>query len=142
MCRISGIINPHLSSAELEHYAREMANIQAHGGPDDSGIYIGQQTNIALSHRRLSILDLSAAGHQPMSISGNNIWTSFNGEIYNFRILKNKLIKEGGQFTNETDTEVILQAYKHWGVASFKLLKGMFAFALFDETKQKTYLVR
>ena len=110
----------------------------AHGGPDDAGYY--SQDGLHLGHRRLSILDLSAAGHQPMQYRGITI--SYNGEIYNFRELKADLQSRGHLFKTATDTEVILAAYAEWGMTAFEKLEGMFAFALHDPARKKLLLVR
>lgn len=109
-------------------------------GPDDGGIFCAE--GIALGHRRLSILDLTSAGHQPMADMGGRYHITFNGEIYNFRELRGDLEKSGHIFRTQTDTEVILAAYKEWGVDSFVKLRGMFAFGLWDNEKRELYLVR
>ena len=98
--------------------------------------------DLYMGHRRLSILDLSHAGHQPMSDLSKNIWISYNGEIYNYKEIKKKLIKLGYKFKNNTDTEVIIYAYIEWGIKCIKKFNGMFAFSLYDNYKKKFYLVR
>ena len=113
-----------------------------HGGPDDEGIYANQQAGLVFGHRRLSIIDLSTHGHQPMTDVCQLAWITFNGEIYNYRELKAALLSAGVSFKSNTDTEVILQSYLLWGTAAFAKFRGMFAFALFDNQKQITYLVR
>ena len=113
-----------------------------HGGPDDEGIYSDDPQHLVLGHRRLSLIDLSACGHQPMSYAGGRYQISFNGEIYNFKELKKDLEKEGYCFKTESDTEVILAAFAAWNTASFARLNGMFAFALWDKVNRKLYLVR
>ena len=118
-----------------------MCDIQLHGGPDDEGFFISEQDSLVLGHRRLSLLDLSQAGHQPMQWQGRYT-ISFNGEIYNFQELKNELQTRGHVFANHTDTEVILAAYAQWGLQSFAKLKGMFAFALWDNYTKELLLVR
>ena len=95
-----------------------------------------------MGHRRLSILDVSYAGHQPMSDSSRNIWISFNGEIYNFKKLRSELEKFGHIFKSNSDTEVIIYAYKQWGINCIKKFNGMFAFSLYDNLKKKFYLCR
>ena len=99
-----------------------------HRGPDDAGIYINETELLALGHRRLSILDLSAHGHQPMSTENESIWVIHNGEIYNFREMRSELQQLGHIFNSDSDTEVILKAYQEWGENSFEKLNGMFAF--------------
>ena len=118
-----------------------MCDIQKHGGPDDEGFFVSEQDSLVLGHRRLSLLDLSQAGHQPMQWQGRYT-ISFNGEIYNFQELKNELQTRGHVFANHTDTEVILAAYAQWGLQSFAKLKGMFAFALWDNYTKELLLVR
>lgn len=119
-----------------------MCHALQHGGPDDEGIFIDDEKNIVFGHRRLSIIDLSKKGHQPMADVQQKAWITFNGEIYNYRELKSELLTSGAKFHSNTDTEVIIQAYLHWGTASFAKLRGMFAFALYDKQQGLTYLVR
>jgi len=120
----------------------EMCCILKHGGPDDEGIYGDDEQHLVLGHRRLSLIDLSDCGHQPMSFAEGRFVITFNGEIYNYQELKEELQKEGVQFRTESDTEVILAAFANWGTASFDKLNGMFAFALWDKENSKLYLVR
>jgi asparagine synthase (glutamine-hydrolysing) len=96
-----------------------------HGGPYDFGTAIDVDSGVCLGHRRLSILDLSSAGHQPMFDEQQNIGISYNGEIYNFKILKEELIQLGISFKTQTDTEVIIQAYLFWGEAAFAKFNGI-----------------
>lgn len=119
-----------------------MCNILKHGGPDDEGVFSSEKHHLVLGHRRLSLIDLSQCGHQPMSYAGDKFEISFNGEIYNYRELKAELKKSGYTFKTESDTEVILAAFAAWGAASFNRLNGMFAFALWDNQNKKLYLVR
>jgi len=119
-----------------------MCTTLRHGGPDDEGVFINDEHNLAFGHRRLSIIDLSQNGHQPMADVNQNAWITFNGEIYNYQALKQELLKAGAKFHSNTDTEVIIQAYLHWGTAAFAKFRGMFAFALYDKVKALTYLVR
>ena len=92
--------------------------------------------NLALGHRRLAIIDLSPAGHQPMSNSANNIWITYNGEIYNFKELRQRLEREGHRFFSRTDTEVIIHLYEEYGIDAIRQLNGIFAFALWDGKKK------
>jgi asparagine synthase (glutamine-hydrolysing) len=140
MCRIAGIASIRPPHKEHSERLSVMLNAMAHGGPDDEGYY--QEGSVALGHRRLSILDLSSAGHQPMSATDAQVVISFNGEIYNFQALKIELEKVGVAFRTRTDTEVILNAYQHWGPAIFERLQGIFAFALYDKKINKLFLVR
>ncbi|WP_032097158.1 MULTISPECIES: asparagine synthase (glutamine-hydrolyzing) [unclassified Alteromonas] len=111
-----------------------------HRGPDASGIYLDE--HIGLCHRRLSILDLSEAGNQPMYSANNNLVIVFNGEIYNFLELRAELEQQGVSFKSHTDTEVILELYAREGVKCLEKLNGMFAFALWDKTKQELFVAR
>ncbi|MFD2161013.1 asparagine synthase (glutamine-hydrolyzing) [Paradesertivirga mongoliensis] len=142
MCRILGIVSSKTTLTETYQQVSQMCKILQHGGPDNEGIYQNTDGTVCLGHRRLSILDLSAAGHQPMCSDDKQIWISFNGEIYNFKVLRRELISLGYSFNTNTDTEVILKAYQEWGTQSFSKLKGMFAFALYDERDRQVYLVR
>lgn len=114
-----------------------------HRGPDSSGLFfreIEEFGNLGLGHRRLSILDLSESGNQPMEYDGLSL--VFNGEIYNFREIRLQLELEGYSFMSNTDTEVVLKAFHHWGLNCAQHFIGMFAFAIFDSTKNKLYLCR
>jgi len=112
----------------------------AHRGPDDSGTY--QDGATSLGHRRLSILDLSSDGRQPLCNEDRTVWISFNGEIYNFKSLTSRLTDLGHRFSSRTDTEVIIHAYEEWGLDFLDKLHGMFAFALWDASKLRLWLVR
>jgi asparagine synthase (glutamine-hydrolysing) len=164
MCGITGVYQVKNANKErLKEAARRMNQSQARRGPDDEGIFIDEKNGIAFGHRRLSILDLSEKGHQPMvwkngsilrtsdvpNINGN-VRTSdvpvlvitYNGEIYNFWELKKELEKKGYKFKTKTDTEVILALYSEYGEKSFEMLRGMFAFGLWDGKNQKLFLVK
>src|ERR1700749_2769787 len=127
MCRIAGLVSKNTSIEILKQQVMLMCNAQKHGGPDDSGIFINEKNGLAFGHRRLSIIDLSKNGHQPMADVAKKAWITFNGEIYNYLELKAELTKLGAQFNSQTDTEVIIQAYLYWGIESFAKLRGMFA---------------
>ncbi|HEY9339926.1 MAG TPA: asparagine synthase (glutamine-hydrolyzing) [Hanamia sp.] len=142
MCRIAGIINPSIPTASLKVMVKEMCRLLQHGGPDDEGVFVSEEHHLVLGNRRLSLIDLSNCGHQPMSYAGNRYEITFNGEIYNYRELKTELKNAGYTFKTESDTEVILAAFAAWGTASFSRLSGMFAFALWDNVERKFYLVR
>ncbi|WP_259065443.1 asparagine synthase (glutamine-hydrolyzing) [Mucilaginibacter sp. X4EP1] len=142
MCRIAGIISNRFSPDEINKRVSLMCNALKHGGPDDEGIFRDDDAKLAFGHRRLAIIDLSKNGHQPMADAKQRVWITFNGEIYNYLVLKQELLKLGAKFNSNTDTEVIINAYLHWGTAAFEKLQGMFAFALFDKEKATTYLVR
>jgi asparagine synthase (glutamine-hydrolysing) len=142
MCRIAGIISKKLNINDIQRKVIAMCDALKHGGPDDEGIFIAEDTGLVFGHRRLSIIDLSSNGHQPMADINEKARITFNGEIYNYPELKNELLQLGAQFKSNSDTEVIVQAYLYWGIASFAKLRGMFAFALYDTEKALTYLVR
>lgn len=112
------------------------------GGPDDSGVFIHPELSLAFGHRRLALLDLSAAGHQPMHTPDRSLTIVFNGEIYNFPEIKKELQALGYHFTTRTDTEVILYSYRQWGVNCFEKFNGMFALAMWDEREREVILAR
>lgn len=140
MCRIAGIVSP-LDKNDL-NCITSMTDAMRRGGPDDYGTYINQELNIALGHRRLSLIDLSKDGHQPMVDVNEDVVIIFNGEIYNYQILKLKLQQLGYSFRSASDTEVIIYAYLQWGLDCFKEMNGMFAMALLDKRCNKIFLVR
>ena len=142
MCRIAGLINTEMSIESVTAMVTEMCRLQLHGGPDDGGIYINAENNLVLGHRRLSLIDLSAAGHQPMFYKNNRYIITYNGELYNYIELKNTLIKKGCVFNTSSDTEVILAAFATWNTDCFEKFNGMFAFALLDTLTNQLYLVR
>ena len=144
MCGICGKLN--VSGDELveRDLIQRMCKVIAHRGPDDEGIYLKQRgkLSLGLGHRRLSIIDLTSTGHQPMSNEDGSIWITYNGEIYNHLELRKGLIEKGHNFTSLTDTEVILHLYEDQGEDCLKCLNGMFAFAIWDEQKEKLFLAR
>ena len=142
MCRIAGIINNQLQPQLIQERVKAMCKALQHGGPDDEGVFYDEKKHLAFGHRRLSIIDLSHNGHQPMADAGQKAWITFNGEIYNYLELRDELLKYGAKFNSVTDTEVIIAAYLQWGIDAFAKFRGMFAFALFDSLKGLTYLVR
>jgi len=113
-----------------------------HRGPDDAGEWWSADGRVGLAQRRLSIIDLSAAGHQPMHDPSGGLSIVFNGEIYNFEDLRSELIAKGYSFQSLSDTEVILVAYREWGAECLKHFNGMFAFAIYDATRQRMFLAR
>lgn len=119
-----------------------MRDTLTHRGPDDAGCYFDDQAGLGLGFRRLSIIDLTSAGHQPMSNENGSIWTVFNGEIYNFQQLRCELEKAEHQFKSATDTETLLHGYEQWGVDVASHLRGMFAFALWDSVRRRLMLAR
>lgn len=129
MCGIIGYISDKSYSIESFKYYRDL---MVHRGPDDSGIWKNENSKIILGHRRLSIIDLSENANQPMISKCERYILVFNGEIYNFIELKNILLDKGYQFLSNSDTEVIINAYKEWGESCLAYFNGMFSFALLD----------
>jgi asparagine synthase (glutamine-hydrolysing) len=139
MCGIIGEISG--KKIDIDKFIR-MRDTLIHRGPDDEGLYINNQKNVALGHRRLSIIDLSTAGKQPMKNEDGTIWIVFNGEIYNFQSIKEELIDLGHQFFSKTDTEVIIHGYEEWGIKVLDKLNGMFALGIYDNLKNQLFLAR
>ena len=119
-----------------------MRDCLAHRGPDDYGLWYSNDGEVGFGHRRLSIIDLSVGGHQPMGDSSGHVHITFNGEIYNFRALRLELEQRGRRFTTASDTEVILEAYAEWEDDFVSHLAGMFALALYDDRKRVLFLAR
>ena len=139
MCGIAGIsLNPQEPVAERD--VRAMNATLVHRGPDDEGIYVNG--HVGLGFCRLSIIDLSPAGHQPMPNSDGTIHIVFNGEIYNYRELDSVLRAKGYSFVSKTDTEVLLHAYEEYGVDCVNHLNGMYAFAIYDSNKDLLFCAR
>ena len=141
MCRVSGIINPITTFENAVMHVEQMCALQKHGGPDDVGIYKNKENKIVIGHRRLALLDLTSAGHQPMHYLERYTIT-YNGELYNYKDIKATLVENGYTFKTNTDTEVILAAFAKWNTYAFAKFNGMFAFALCDNEENKIYLVR
>lgn len=139
MCGVAGLVNLN-GEAVSPAILRRMTDAIAHRGPDGEGQWIDR--NIGLGHRRLAIIDLSPAGHQPMVSADNRYVITYNGEIYNYRELRAELEIEGFRFRSQSDTEVLLYAITAWGVKALDKLNGMFAFALWDKQEQKLLLAR
>src|SRR5437867_266990 len=145
MCGIAGSVGVGArgqSSGSLVGMARLMADRLAHRGPDDSGEWESADGGVALSHRRLAIIDLSPLGRNPMPWDGGRLQITFNGEIYNFLELREELERAGHRFRSHTDTEVVLAAYDQWGLHAVDRFVGMFAFALWDSGRRRLWLVR
>lgn len=142
MCGIAGIVDQRANGEALARCAERMSRAIMHRGPDDQGqVTVSEsQPGVVMAHRRLAIIDLSHAGHQPMQDS--NAWISFNGEIYNYRELRAELRNEGHTFRTGTDTEVILKAYVQWGADCVKHLRGIFAFGIWDNATRTLLLAR
>ena len=140
MCGIAGVVGD-LDSLQATQLVRKMTDSLARRGPDSEGL--ASWGGAVLGHRRLAIFDLSEAGNQPMRSDDGRLGVVFNGSIYNYRSLRQELIDRGYQFHSHTDTEVLLNGYKEWGIDSLvSRLRGMFAFALWDDAMRKLYLVR
>ena len=142
MCGIGGIYlkkNQHLN---LQPYLKSMLCSQAHRGPDADGVWIADDMRLGLCHNRLSILDLTPDGNQPMHSIDNRFTIVFNGEIYNYVELRQKLESLGRSFRTQTDTEVLLEAYRHWGEDMLSSLRGMFSFALYDRLDGSLFCAR
>jgi asparagine synthase (glutamine-hydrolysing) len=142
VCGIAGRFNYRSLRPVDEAVVRSMADLLAHRGPDGEGVYA--RGDIGLAHRRLAIVDLTSAGSQPMKWAepGTDLWISFNGEIYNFPELRLELEARGHRFRSRTDTEVILAAWREYGVECLQRLRGMFAFALWDGQSRSLLIAR
>ncbi|MCG3681412.1 asparagine synthase (glutamine-hydrolyzing) [Aliarcobacter butzleri] len=138
MCGIVGFIDKNKNIDTLN----DMLKIQSYRGPDDSGVYFDEKSGIHLGHNRLSIQDLTSHGHQPFVSDCGNYIIVFNGEVYNFKIIKIELQNLGYNFISNSDTEVILYSYKQWGIACIHKFIGMFAFSILDKLNNKLFLVR
>ncbi len=145
MCGLCGSFEPAASTDQptLEATVRRMADTLAHRGPDDRGLFTDAASGIALGFRRLAILDLTPAGHQPMRSPDGRYTIAFNGEIYNFRALRDELVPRGHVFFGHSDTEVMLAAIGEWGLrGALERMNGMFAFALWDARRRTVSLAR
>ncbi len=162
MCGIAGILSPlapesdqadnqdpnlehSVSAATIKGRALSLKAMQTaliHRGPDDKGAYFSPSRQAALSHTRLSIIDLSEGGHQPMSSEDQRYTITFNGEIYNYKKLRTQLELEGETFQSDSDTEVILKLYANKGPACLQVLRGMFAFLIWDEQEREAFAAR
>ena len=139
MCGIAGIFN--LNGEPVSPVSlRRMTDAIKHRGPDSEGFYV--DSFIGLGHRRLAIIDLSRAGHQPMVTDDKEFAITYNGEIYNFQGLKVELENLGHKFRSRTDTEVVLHAYVQWGADCIHRFNGMFAFAIWDRMRQELFIAR
>ncbi|MFK5975847.1 MAG: asparagine synthase (glutamine-hydrolyzing) [Sulfurovum sp.] len=140
MCAILGL----LTSQKKEKNFHSMSKIQSHRGEDDRGVWIEKikDTYVHLGHNRLSIQDLSSLGHQPFISDCGEIVIVFNGEVYNFKSIRVELEALGYSFTSHSDTEVIIYAYKAWGIECLDKFIGMFAISILDKIKQKMFLIR
>src|SRR6202142_4351520 len=139
MCGIAGIVGASDDSRIDYDVIHRMCQTLVHRGPDDEGVFVKDGTGLGM--RRLSIIDL-AGGRQPVFNEDRTVWIVFNGEIYNFRQLRRELEQKGHHFRTHTDTEVIVHLYEDLGAECVQKLRGMFAFALFDERHRRLLLAR
>lgn len=140
MCAIVGLCGQKVEAARL--WLPAACDAMWHRGPDDSGEWWSRDGHAALGHRRLVVIDLTAAGSQPMQDVGQELCIVFNGEIYNFQDLRTELTRKGHQFRSQCDTEVILAAYREWGTDCVSHLNGMFAFGLYDARRAELFVAR
>ena len=142
MCGIAGIVTDNQYRDNLEGIAKKMQAALRNRGPDDQGVFVSQSRQAALAHTRLAIIDLSPLGHQPMSSPDGHYWITYNGEIYNFKELRAELQNEGEKFQTSSDTEIILRLYQREGPDCLNKLRGMFAFAIWDEREKSCFFAR
>ena len=140
MCGIAGIVNVEAAPCSADIGA--MVAVIAYRGPDGVGQVCLERDGVALGHRRLSILDLSEAGSQPMMSRSGRFWVVYNGEIYNYLEIRKDLEALGCTFRSDSDTEVLLHAYEHWGAACLERFMGMYAFAIWDRAKRELFAAR
>ncbi len=140
MCGIIGIWD-FKNRVNTEEFAL-MRDTMQHRGPDGEGMYVNKTGNIALGHRRLSLIDLSESGSQPMCNEDKTIWLTINGEIYNYKLLKKELEAKGHHFKSSSDSEILIHGYEEWGTDILNKLKGMFAFCIYDQNKQIFFIAR
>src|SRR5690349_17478615 len=142
MCGIAGTLAfDHALTVDESTVSRMTATLH-HRGPDDAGTCVRPEERVALGHRRLSIIDLSAAGHQPMANEDGSVWITYNGEVYNHAALRGELEARGHRYGSHTDTETILHLYEEEGARCVERLEGMFAFAIWDARRRRLFLAR
>jgi asparagine synthase (glutamine-hydrolysing) len=142
MCGILGIINVENQQPVSSELLTDMAATMVHRGPDEAGVWVQEDGQCGLGHRRLSIMDLSEAGRQPMATPDERIWVTFNGEIYNYPTLRKQLEAKGHRFRSNSDTEVILYLYREFGERFYEYLDGDFGIGLWDCDKKQLVLAR
>ena len=142
MCGISGIYNCFGREIDSQKIIKKIVQLQHRRGPDGNGIWESKCKKVIFGHNRLSIIDLSTKANQPLVSRDKNYVITFNGEIYNFKEIKLELENKKIKFNTNSDTEVIIEAYKYWGLNFLKKLRGMFAFAIWDNIKRKIILAR
>ncbi len=142
MCGIVGFLGYKNQKVSGNLFASSVDTMK-HRGPDGKGIEIFEgEPFVALGHRRLAIIDISKVGRQPMCNEDNSIWLIFNGEIYNYKNLREQLIEKGHRFKSHTDSEVIIHGYEEWGIDCLYKFNGMFSFAIWDSTKKELFVAR
>lgn len=139
MCGINGIVSKQEGS-EKEKFIHLMNEKIKHRGPNAEGVYVDEY--VALGQRRLSIIDLSDSGNQPIYNEDKSVLIVYNGEVYNYQVLREELEKKGHEFSTNTDTEVLVHGYEEWGYEMLDRLRGMFAFCIYDKKKEKLFLAR
>lgn len=140
MCGICGIVEWGGGEVDAD-LVRQMRDLMVSRGPDDAGLHV--EPGVGLGHRRLSIIDVSAAGHQPMANEDQTVWLVFNGEVYNFQSLRQELIAAGHSFHSQTDSEVVVHGYEQWGIDGLaSRLLGMFALAVWDRRHRALHMLR
>jgi asparagine synthase (glutamine-hydrolysing) len=143
MCGICGVYEYGVSTGGVTwDVVSAMRDTMVHRGPDDAGTWISADRRVGLGHRRLSIVDLSAAGHNPMTNETRDVWITFNGEIYNHERLRARLVERGHTYRSRTDTETIVHLYEEEGDDLVNRLEGMFAFAIWDDARKRLLLAR
>ncbi len=142
MCGICGVLAFNDSFAHSEQIVCAMRDTMTHRGPDDAGVWSSPSARVTLGHRRLSIVDVSHSGHQPMSNEDGSVWVAFNGEIYNHAQLRSELQARGHRFRSRCDTETIVHLYEEQGEHCVEQLDGMFAIAVWDERRREIFLAR
>lgn len=142
MCGIAGALIP--NDRDGRDLVSRMLRAQRHRGPDDEGLeqVAGGQREVWVGSCRLAILDLTPAGHMPMQDPDTGNWIVYNGEVYNFMEFRRELERQGSSFRSRTDTEVVLEAYARWGPECVERFRGMFAFAIWDHSKEELFLAR
>jgi asparagine synthase (glutamine-hydrolysing) len=142
MCGISGVYNYLSKPIQTKTIIEKILKLQTKRGPDSTGIWESNCKKVSFGHNRLSIIDLSNRASQPFVSTDKEYTTTFNGEIYNYKELKKELLKNNIKFRSNSDTEVILESYKYWGIEFVNKLRGMFAIAIWDNIKKELILVR
>ena len=142
MCGISGIYNYLGKNINSKPIIQQIIKIQNLRGPDDNGVWESRCNKVHFGHNRLSIIDLTKGGSQPFISIDCKFIITFNGEIYNFKEIKEELINKNIKFKSNSDTEVIVESYRYWGLEFLRKLRGMFAFALWDIENKKLVLAR